>query len=227
MNQITVNLTYVKRTIADTASSYGRKADEVQLLAVSKRHPLDAVLIAHGAGQAHFGENVVDEAVDKIERAPDDLTWHFIGQVQSNKTRAIAAHFDWVHSVDRERIARRLSNQRESDQPLNVCVQVSTGGGDHRGGAGLDSALDLAALVHDLPHLALRGLMILPPPETDEAAQRGHFRTVAELARRGREQGLPLRELSMGMSGDWPAAVAEGATWVRLGTAIFGQRPTR
>ncbi|MEO1575137.1 MAG: YggS family pyridoxal phosphate-dependent enzyme [Pseudomonadota bacterium] len=225
MNQITVNLTYVKRTIADTASSYGRAADDVQLLAVSKRHPLEAVLAAFAAGQTHFGENVVDEAVDKIQRAPDDLTWHFIGQVQGNKTRAIAAHFDWVHSVDRDRIARRLSSQRESEHPLNVCVQVRTGGGEHRGGVDLADALDLAALVHDLPNLALRGLMILPPPELDEAAQRAHFRAVAELAERGRRDGLPLSELSMGMSGDWPAAVAEGATWVRLGTAIFGKRP--
>ncbi len=225
MNQITVNLTYVKSTIADTASSYGRKPEDVHLLAVSKRHPLDAVLAAHAAGQRHFGENVVDEAVAKIEAAPPELTWHFIGQIQSNKTRRIARHFDWVHSVDRARIARRLSDQRESDKPLNVCVQVQTGGGEHRGGVALDEGLALAATVHELPALALRGLMILPPPEPCEAAQRAHFRAVARLAQQGLALGLPLNHLSMGMSGDWPAAVAEGATWIRLGTALFGQRP--
>ena len=225
MNQITVNLKYVKRTIADTASSYGRNPADVRLLAVSKRHCVDAVRTAFEAGQRHFGENVVDEAVAKMALAPDALTWHFIGAIQSNKTRAIAAHFDWVHSVDRERVARRLSDQRERDTALNVCVQVHLGGGEHRAGVAPEAALDLASLVHTLPGLALRGLMVLPPVEPDERAQRGHFKAIARLAETGRSRGLPLHDLSMGMSGDWPAAVAEGATWVRLGTALFGARP--
>ncbi|MEM6640235.1 MAG: YggS family pyridoxal phosphate-dependent enzyme [Pseudomonadota bacterium] len=227
MNQITVNLNHVKQLIADEASAYGRAAGSVKLLAVSKRHPLEAIVEAVDAGQTHFGENVVDEAINKIERCGAALTWHFIGQIQSNKTRAIAQHFDWVHSVDRVKIATRLSDQRESDTPLNVCVQVRTGGGQHRGGVAIDEGLALAEQVHALPQLALRGLMILPPQEESIRAQRAHFKAVARLAAQGRAAGLPLDDLSMGMSGDWRAAIAEGATWVRLGTAVFGARPPR
>lgn len=197
----------------------------MQLLAVSKRHPAAAVVTAHDAGQRHFGENVVDEAVDKIAASPATCIWHFIGQIQGNKTRTIAQHFDWVHSVDRAKIVRRLDSQREAATPLNVCVQVHLGGGEQRGGVPMDEALALAALVHDAPNLGLRGLMVLPPIETSPDAQRMHFRRVAELASQGRATGLPLDDLSMGMSGDWQAAVAEGATWIRLGTALFGPRP--
>lgn len=225
MNQITLNLDRVSQEIAATAGSYGRDPNKVRLLAVSKRHPVAAIEAAHAWGQNDFGENYVAEAVEKIARLPDTLTWHFIGAIQGNKTRLIAEHFHWVHTIDRMRIARRLSQQRESDHDLNVLIQVDLGGGAQRAGIAPERALDLARQVNELPHLALRGLMVLPPPEAHLHAQRRHFAQVAELAARGRTQGLPLGELSMGMSGDLEAAIAEGATWVRIGTAVFGPRP--
>ncbi|MFK7887380.1 MAG: YggS family pyridoxal phosphate-dependent enzyme [Gammaproteobacteria bacterium] len=225
MNQITVNLDYVKRTIADTASTYGRTAADIKLLAVSKRHSIDAIKSAQAAGQTSFGENFVAEGVEKTARLPENLDWHFIGQIQSNKTRLIARHFSWVHTVDRLRIARRLSDQREQDTPLNILIQVHLGGGEHRAGVAPAATLELAHAIHDLPNVALRGLMVLPPAETEFDAQRGHFARVAALAKAGRDDGLPLHELSMGMSGDLAAAICEGATWVRVGTAIFGPRP--
>ncbi|MFK8014153.1 MAG: YggS family pyridoxal phosphate-dependent enzyme [Gammaproteobacteria bacterium] len=225
LNQITLNLAKVKQTIASTASTYDRSGDQIHLLAVSKRHSVDAVNVAYASGQRHFGENFVSEGIDKMARAPDDACWHFIGAIQSNKTRQIAAHYDWVHTVDRLKVAQRLSDQREADQPLRVCVQVNLGGGSSRAGVEPDDTLELAAAVHELPGLALRGLMVLPPPETELAAQRRHFAQIAKLAAAGRDRSLPLTELSMGMSGDLAAAIAEGATWLRIGTAIFGQRP--
>lgn len=225
MNQITLNLHRVRREIAELTASYDRPPNKVRLLAVSKRHSEAAIREAHAAGQYDFGENYLAEAVHKIANLPDTLTWHFIGAIQGNKTRQIAQHFHWVHTIDRLRIARRLSDQRGMDSDLNVLIQVKLGGGEQRAGVAPEQALDLAEEVGELPHLALQGLMVLPPPETQLDAQRRHFAKVAELAERGRERGLPLTQLSMGMSGDLEAAIAEGATWVRIGTAIFGPRP--
>jgi pyridoxal phosphate enzyme (YggS family) len=225
LNQITVNLDYVKRLIADTASTYDRDPDDIKLLAVSKRHSLEAIRSALAAGQRSFGENFVAEGVEKIERLPQEIDWHFIGKIQSNKTRLIARHFGWVHTVDRLRIARRLSDQREQDAALNVLIQVNLGGGEQRAGVAPDEALDLAQEIDQLPNLALRGLMVLPPPEPTFERQRPHFLRLAQLASQGSDRGLPLEELSMGMSGDLNAAISAGATWVRVGTAIFGPRP--
>ncbi len=225
MTQITLNLDSVRQTIALAASTYSRRPDNIRLLAVSKRHSAAAVGEAAAHGQTHFGENFVSEGVEKMAQLPADLIWHFIGTIQSNKTRDIAKHYDWVHTVDRAKIARRLCEQRDQDAPLNVCVQINLGGGATRGGIEPAAALELAHIVNERPQLALRGLMLLPPPETDIDAQRHHFRRLARLAARGIDEGLPLHELSMGMSGDLTAAIAEGATWVRIGTAIFGTRP--
>lgn len=227
LNQITVNLDRISAEIASAARSYGRDPDTVRLLAVSKRHPVAAIRAAHAWGQDDFGENYVGEAVEKIEQLPDTLTWHFIGAIQSNKTRLIASHFQWVHTIDRMRIARRLSDQRESQHDLNVLIQVNLGGDAQRAGVTPESALDLAEEVNGLPRLALRGLMVLPPPEETFDAQRHHFARLAELGARGRARELPLTELSMGMSGDLRAAIAEGATWVRVGTGVFGPRPAQ
>jgi PLP dependent protein len=230
MSSISDNLQAVKARVLAAARLAGRSPDEILLLAVSKTFDARAVGEAAVAGQRAFGENYVQEAVDKMAavRAAHPellLEWHFIGPIQSNKTRLIAEHFDWVHTIDRENIARRLAEQRPvSMTPLNVCLQVNISGEASKSGVPPDQAMALARCVVDQPRLRLRGLMAIPEPAQEVSAQRRPFRMLRELAEGLRAQGFALDTLSMGMSADLEAAVAEGATIVRVGTAIFGQR---
>ncbi len=200
----------------------------MDLLAVSKTFPAVTVREAVAAGQHRFGENYVQEALDKMAELADlrdQIEWHMIGPIQSNKTRAVAEHFDWVHTVDRLKIAQRLSDQRPAHlPPLQVCIQVNTSGEDSKSGASPDEALDLARAVAALPRLRLRGVMALPAPTADPAEQNRQLAEVRVAYERLRSQGLPLDTLSMGMSADLEAAVAQGSTMVRVGTALFGQR---
>ena len=230
MSTIAHNLQAVDASIVEAARAAGRKPDEVRLLAVSKTFPAEAVLEAIGAGQRAFGENYLQEALDKMAAVSDALPgqqveWHFIGPIQSNKTRPIAASFAWVHTVDRLKIAQRLSEQRpEQLGPLNICLQVNISGEVSKSGASPDELLELARHVAQLPRLRLRGLMAIPEPETDFNKQRAAFRRLRELADSVSAHGIVLDTLSMGMSADLAAAVVEGATIVRVGSAIFGVR---
>ena len=224
------NIARVRQAIAQAATTAGRAAADVQLLAVSKTFGPDAVIEAAHAGQLAFGENYLQEALDKMqavrEQQPDlSLAWHFIGPIQSNKTRPIAEHFDWVHSVDREKIAQRLSDQRpDSLPPLNICLQVNVSGEDSKSGVAPEDVLPLAKSIAGLPRLRLRGLMAIPEPAETLEAQRPPFRALRELQAQLAAQGIVTDTLSMGMSADMAAAIAEGATIVRVGTAIFGKR---
>ncbi len=226
MTAIASNLQAVNRAIAQAARTAQRRAEDVALLAVSKTFPAAAIREAHQAGQRAFGESYVQEALGKIESLRGlQLEWHFIGPIQSNKTRAIAENFAWVHSVDRLKIAERLSAQRPQNlPPLNVCLQVNVSAEGSKGGVTPDEAAGLAQAVARLPHLKLRGLMAIPAPVEGMARQRKPFAQLGELMRQLNAQGLALDTLSMGMSHDLEAAVLEGATIVRVGTAIFGQR---
>jgi PLP dependent protein len=205
---------------------YGRDADTVRLIAVSKSQPAAAIRAVAELGQREFGENYVQEALPKLEQLADlKLTWHFIGQLQTNKTRPVAEHFHWVHTLDRERIAVRLSEQRSPHAaPLNVCIQVRLADEPGKGGISKTELAALARRVLELPRLRLRGLMCIPPPREGFEAQRQLFAELADCAQELRAQGMQLDTLSMGMSGDLEAAVAAGATCVRIGTAIFGER---
>ncbi len=226
MTTISEKLQAVRARLAAACAAAQRPADEVTLLAVSKTFGADAVREAAGAGQRAFGENYIQEAVEKIALlAHLGLEWHCIGPIQSNKTRLVATHFQWAHTVDRLKIAQRLSEQRpEGLPPLNVCLQVNIDGGPTKAGVAPSEALSLAREIAALPRLALRGLMTIPEPAEDFAAQKAiHLRTRA-LFDELREAGLPLDTLSMGMSGDLEAAVAAGSTMVRVVTAIFGGR---
>lgn len=220
----------MRGTIEHAAQAVLRKGGDVQLLAVSKTFGPDAVLHASQAGQQAFGENYLQEALDKMaalqQMAPElKLEWHFIGPIQSNKTRPIAEHFDWVHSVDREKIAQRLSAQRPPHlTPLNICLQVNISGEASKSGVMPDEVMALATAVANLPNLRLRGLMAIPEPAQDFDAQRKPFAALKSLFEQLKAAGLPVDTLSMGMSSDMQAAIAEGATLVRIGTAIFGER---
>lgn len=198
------------------------------LLAVSKTFPAVTIREAVAAGQHRFGENYVQEALDKMAQLADlrsQIEWHMIGPIQSNKTRAVAEHFDWVHTVDRLKIAQRLNDQRPPElPPLQVCIQVNTSGEDSKSGTSPDEALALARAVAALPRLKLRGVMALPAPTADAAEQNRQLAAVRVVYEHLRSQGLPLDTLSMGMSADLEAAVAQGSTMVRVGTALFGQR---
>jgi hypothetical protein len=218
----------VRARIVRAAERAGRDPGSVRLLAVSKQQPAALVRAAAAAGQAEFGENYVQEGVDKVTALTDvpGLVWHFIGQLQGNKTREVAERFDWVHTVDRERIASRLSAQRPHDAtPLQVLLQVRLADEPGKGGVAPAEAPALAAAVTALPQLRLRGLMCIPPPAADLEAQRRPFRQLRELMASLNAAGHSLDTLSMGMSEDLEAAVLEGATIVRVGTAIFGRRP--
>jgi pyridoxal phosphate enzyme (YggS family) len=219
-------LASVLARIESAARQAGRDPSEVTLLAVSKQQPAGAVRAAAAAGQRQFGENYVQEALAKLESLRDlPLTWHFIGQLQANKTRDVAEAFQWVHTLDRARIAERLSAQRPHYAgPLDVLLQVRLAAEDGKGGVAPAQVPALAEIVAGLPRLRLRGLMCIPPPQTDEALARGPFRRLRELALELKRDGHSLDTLSMGMSADLEAAVAEGATIVRVGTAIFGPR---
>jgi pyridoxal phosphate enzyme (YggS family) len=230
MGSIGSNLQEVKRRIAAAAAAAGRDAQSVTLLAVSKTFGADAVRAAQAAGQQAFGENYVQEALDKIAQLADlrtQLEWHLIGPLQSNKTRPVAEAFDWVHSVDRLKIAQRLAEQRPAWlPPLQLCLQVNVSGEASKSGVAPADLPALAQAVAALPadRVRLRGLMAIPEPAADMAAQRAPHRALRELMLALNAGGLQLDTLSMGMSADLEAAVAEGATLVRVGTAIFGQR---
>ncbi|TDT44400.1 hypothetical protein DES49_0502 [Halospina denitrificans] len=229
MISIAENLEKTARRIREAAKEAERDPDGVQLLAVSKKKPASAIREAAECGQLAFGENYVQEALEKMEALKDlpDLEWHYIGPIQSNKTRVIAEHFDWVHSVDRLKVAQRLSEQRPEEMgPLNLCLQVNIDEAPTKSGVAPESTLELARAVAALPRCRLRGLMAIPDPSNDPEVQRRRFRELASLLaelRRGMDNG-GLDTLSMGMSGDLEAAIAEGATIVRLGTALFGAR---
>jgi len=223
-------LSTVRQRIATACEQAGRAPDSVRLLAVSKTRGADEIRALHARGQTAFGENYVQELVDKfdtLEAAPQPLglEWHFIGPLQSNKTRPVAERAAWVHSVDRERIARRLSDQRPAGlPPLEVCLQVNVSGEPQKAGVAPEHAAALADAIAALPRLRLRGLMTLPPAEDDRERQRRPFAALRELRDELNRAGHQLDTLSMGMSGDLEAAILEGATIVRIGTALFGPR---
>jgi pyridoxal phosphate enzyme (YggS family) len=216
----------VRTAIGVAATQSGRRLDEIELLAVSKTFPENALREAYHAGQHSFAENYVQEALDKMAALQDlAMTWHFIGPIQSNKTRAIAENFAWVHSVDRLKIAERLSEQRPANMPpLQICLQVNIGNEASKSGAAPSEVEALAEEVIKLPHLKLRGLMAIPAPNDEVTIQRNGFAQLRQLRDQLKQQGLQLDTLSMGMSHDFAAAIAEGATMVRIGTAIFGDR---
>lgn len=223
MSTIETMIAKVRARIREAAQACGRDPEQVRLLAVSKTHPAAAIRAAYACGQVDFGENYLQEALAKQQELADlPLRWHFIGPIQSNKTRAIATHFDWVHSVDRLKIAQRLAEQRPEElPPLNICLQVNVSGEASKSGCTPEELPALAEAAAQLPRLKLRGLMAIPEPTDDVAAQRAAFARLREL-----QAGLPyeLDTLSMGMSHDLESAIAEGATWVRIGTAVFGAR---
>lgn len=226
MTAILSNLQAMRLAMAQAAKVAERDVAEVQLLAVSKTFPAAAVRAAYSAGQVAFGENYLQEALQKIEELRDlPLQWHFIGPIQSNKTRAIAENFAWVHSVDRLKIAERLSEQRPPQlPPLNICLQVNVSGEQTKSGVAPEEVMQLASDITLLPRLKLRGLMTIPAPADGETAQRAPYTHMRQLLQELNQQGLSLDTLSMGMSHDFAAAIKEGATMVRVGTAIFGTR---
>jgi PLP dependent protein len=226
--QVSDKLQLVRQRIAKACASVGRAADAVTLLAVSKTMPAQAVREAYAAGQLAFGENYIQEGVDKIAELADlPLQWHCIGPIQSNKTQLVAKHFGWVHSIDRLKIAERLSAQRPAHlPPLQVCLQVNVDGGANKSGVAPPDLLALAEAVAKLPNLQLRGLMTIPEPAENDTVARAVHRQAKELFDSLNAAGLKLDTLSMGMTADMEAAIAEGSTCVRVGTAIFGARPT-
>jgi pyridoxal phosphate enzyme (YggS family) len=217
----------IRGRIAEACRAAGRSVDSVTLLAVSKGQSTAAIEAAARAGLVDFGENFVQESLGKIRALSSSaLCWHFIGRLQANKTRPVAEHFAWVHSIDRARIAERLSAQRPFHAPpLNLCLQLHVGGEDTKGGVAATELPRLADELQRLPRLKLRGLMCMPPAEGDVARQRGWFREARAAFDDLNRRGLGLDTLSMGTSADFEAAIAEGATMVRIGTALFGPRP--
>jgi pyridoxal phosphate enzyme (YggS family) len=228
MTTIALTLQAVRSRIERAALACGRRPDEVSLLAVSKTFPASYIEAAFDAGQRAFGESYAQEGVKKITQLGQVYAaWHFIGPIQSNKTALIARHFDWVHAVDRVRIAARLDAGRpETLPPLNVCIQVNVSGEHSKSGVAPGEELELARAIAELPRLRLRGLMAIPEPTPDTALQRRRYALLRGLKERLVEEGYALDTLSMGMSDDLEAAIAEGATIVRVGTAIFGGRET-
>jgi len=225
MSTIAERLTQVRLRIAQAAMAAGRDPASIRLLAVSKTRPVSDLEAALAAGQTAFGESYLQDALLKIAAIGERAEWHFIGPIQSNKTRQIAGHFAWVHSVDRLKIAQRLSEQRPRQlPPLNVCLQVNTSGESTKGGVSPEETETLAATVATLPHLRLRGLMTIPAYTTAVEQQRQPFALLRRLQEQLNANGFELDTLSMGMSNDLEAAIAEGATLVRIGTAIFGPR---
>lgn len=226
MIRVTENFRKIQDLLASACIAAGRAPDSVRLLAVSKKKPASDVLALAEAGQRDFGENFVQEGLDKIaEIGRDDLTWHMIGHLQSNKTRDVAEHFDWVHTIDRAKIARRLSDQRPHfAEDLNVCIQVNVDNEPGKSGVSPADVQPLAEEIAGLPRLKLRGLMCLPAIRKDPAEQRKPFAELRESLDALRGAGLELDTLSMGMTADYAAAIQEGATIVRIGTALFGAR---
>ena len=222
---LAARIAQVQAQVRQAAEDAGRAPGEVQLLAVSKAQPAAALRAACNLGLLHFGENYLQEALEKMETLADlPLHWHFIGTIQSNKTRAIASRFDWVHSLDRSRIAERLNSSRPAAlPPLSICLQLNLGDEPWKSGAAPEALVRLAAETATLPRLRLRGLMVLPPPEPAAAA--GHFRRARECFEALRQQHPGMDTLSMGMSADLEIAIREGATLLRIGTGLFGPRP--
>jgi pyridoxal phosphate enzyme (YggS family) len=225
MNRIAHRLEQVRERIRKATVAAGQPPDSVRLLAVSKTRTLAEIEAALAAGQFAFGESYLQEALPKIEALESRVEWHFIGPIQANKTRSIATHFDWVHSVDRIKIARRLGMQRpESRAPLNLCLQVNTSGESSKSGCQPDELPELVNEISKLPGLVLRGLMTIPARETDFEQQRRPFHQLHSMLEELNARGHHLDTLSMGMSNDFEAAIAEGSTLVRIGSAIFGPR---
>lgn len=224
---IAAHLREVKDRIRAAAERAGRPSEDITLIAVSKKQPAEAIRAAYAAGQRAFGESYLQEALDKIEQLEDlAIEWHFIGRIQSNKTRQIAAGFDWVHGLSDPGHARRLSDQRPAGAPpLKVCLQVNLSQETSKSGVAPSAAAELLEICTSLPGLEVRGLMTLPAPAEDEVAQRAPFAALRELRDRIATPSHPLGCLSMGMSDDLEAAILEGATHVRIGTAVFGPRP--
>ena len=226
MQNIEKNLSRVRQQIEQAAHEFAREPSQISLLAVSKRKPVADIRAAYACGQREFGENYLQEAQEKIADLADlDIHWHFIGAVQSNKTRPLATGFDWVHCIDRYKIAKRLSEQRpESLRALNLCIQVNIDGEASKSGIALEEVPELASKIAVLPNIRLRGLMAIPAPRDDFESQRKSFALLSDMLKQLNQQGLQCDTLSMGMSHDMAAAIAEGATLVRIGTAIFGER---
>ena len=224
MPTIATNLKQIHTRIQQTEQTHGRKKNSVQLLAVSKTKPASMLASAYQAGQRHFGENYLQEALNKQrELGAYSITWHFIGAIQSNKTKLLATHFDWVHCVDSLKIAERLSSQRpENLPPLNLCIQVNISNEASKSGISLDELPDLVTQISQLPNLNLRGVMAIPAPETDFLKQREPFKKLVDAVKALNNQSLTT--FSFGMSDDLEAAIAEGSTLVRIGTALFGSR---
>jgi pyridoxal phosphate enzyme (YggS family) len=226
MNNLEKNLRTMRTRIARAAQDCGRDPNSILLLAVSKRKPASDIRLAYACGQRDFGENYLQEALGKMQELDDlDICWHFIGAIQSNKTRSIAESFDWVHCIDRLKIATRLSEQRPAGrEPLNACIQINLDDESSKAGIDLDELPALAVSIADLPGIRLRGLMAIPAPRTDYADQCLAFARMADALAALRQQGLDCDTLSMGMTADMEAAIARGSTLVRIGTAIFGER---
>lgn len=227
MADLTDRFQLVCQQIDEAMARHHRAPGSVQLLAVSKTRPADDIAALHALGQSAFGESYLQESLAKLEAlAERNIDWHFIGPLQSNKTRPVAEHFDWLHSVDRLKLASRLSDQRPAEiNPLQLCLQVNISGEASKSGCQPEQLPALAEAVVELPGLKLRGLMALPAPNGDFDSQRRDFAAVRRLFEDLRQRGHALDTLSMGMSGDLEAAIAEGATIVRIGTALFGPRP--
>jgi len=223
---VTENLRKIRDLLHFAAIEASRDPADVRLLAVSKKQPLEKIREAYAAGQRDFGENFVQEGVEKIGAMDkDDITWHFIGHLQSNKTRVVAENFDWVHTIDKLKTARRLSEQRPDGlPPLNVCLQVNVDDEESKSGVTPEALPDLAAACAKLPNIRLRGLMCVPAIREEPDAQRMPFAALRELAEKLRTDGVDTDTLSMGMTADFRAAILEGATIVRIGTALFGER---
>lgn len=226
MTNITENIAVVIEQIQRFERLYARKADSVGLLAVSKQQDASRIRAAYQAGLKNFGENYLQEAEAKMQLLQDlDICWHFIGPIQSNKTRGIASHFQWVHSIDRDKTARRLNEQRPPElDPLNVCVQINVSAESSKSGVTLQECRQLCELVSTLPNLRLRGLMAIPSPAADFDSQRANFRQMATEFHLLASEFPAMDTLSMGMSNDFEAAIAEGSTMVRIGSALFGAR---
>lgn len=226
MQNIEKNLALVHQQMEQAATDYDREVSNISLLAVSKKKPSSDLRNAYNCGQRDFGENYLQEAQSKMRELTDlDIVWHFIGPVQSNKTRVLAESFDWVHCVDRLKIARRLSDQRpQSMPPLNICIQVNIDLENSKSGVAPDDIIALAEAIRDLPNIRLRGLMAIPAQRSDFESQREPFARLKQVLEELQQRGFECDTLSMGMSHDMQAAIAEGSTLVRIGTAIFGER---
>ncbi len=221
-------LTATQQRLAEAARQAGRDPSAIHLLAVSKTQPAEVIQAAYDAGLRAFGENYIQEAVDKQPQLPADIEWHCIGPVQSNKSKLVAEHFDWCHTVDSLRLAERLNNQRPlALPPLNVCIQLHVGGEDNKSGISADEVPVVAAAIAEMPRLRLRGLMTIPPASDDPAEQRRWFAEARAVYEQLRAQQPTVDTLSMGMSGDLEAAIAEGSTMIRVGSALFGARPQK